>query len=167
MNKSKTKFVVMTFVILLISFMIISYGYAKNNEITDNWVITITSDAEEINDTHKIKFKPEENSNTVSGKIAPGMKAFATIEINLEKANGKVDIKIEIDELKINKAFNISAKLDGKDYDLNKFQTVDSGKIKILTLELNWKDESNENTLIGVNQKVLELPINIQIVQNI
>ena len=92
MQKSKTKVFVITIIALFISIATLKYVYAKNNEIADNWEVTITNDAKEINDTRKIKFEVEKNKDVVPGKIAPGIKATAEIDINLEKINGFVDI---------------------------------------------------------------------------
>ena len=64
--------------------------------------MTITNGAKDINDTHMIKFEVKRNNDVVLGKIAPGMKATAEIDIDLQKINGFVDIEIEFDNSKLN-----------------------------------------------------------------
>ena len=111
-QKSKVNVFVTAFIIILISFTSLNYVYAKNSEIKDNWNVTITNDGKDINDTHKIKFEVQKNKNVVLGKIAPGMKATAEIEINLQKANGFVDIELEIDDSKLNDVFSLNTKFN-------------------------------------------------------
>ena len=112
MQKSKANVFVTAFIIILISFTSSNYVYAKNSEIKDNWNVTITNDGKDINDTHKIKFEVQKNKNVVLGKIAPGMKATAEIEINLQKVNGFVDIELEIADSELNDVFLLNAKFN-------------------------------------------------------
>ena len=126
MQKSKANVFVTAFIIILISFTSSKYVYAKNSEIKDNWNVTITNDAKEINDTHKIKFEVQKNKNVVLGKIAPGMKATAEIEINLQKVNGFVDIELEID----NDIFSYYIQENEKENELTQSQIERLNKIR-------------------------------------
>ena len=136
MQKSKANVFVTAFIIILISFTSSNYVYAKNSEIKDNWNVTITNDAKEINDTHKIKFEVQKNKNVVLGKIAPGMKATAEIEINLQKVNGFVDIELEIDDSKLNDVFLLNAKFNDENLSSKSKKKVNAGKIEKVLLEL-------------------------------
>ena len=167
MQKSKANVFVTAFIIILISFTSSNYVYAKNSEIKDNWNVTITNDAKEINDTHKIKFEVRKNKNVVLGKIAPGMKATAEIEINLQKANGFVDIELEIDDSKLNDVFSLNTKFNDENLFSKNKKKVNAGKIEKVLLELIWNGKDIEDTDIGINIASIEIPVKIKVLQHI
>ena len=167
MQKSKANVFVTAFIIILISFTSSNYVYAKNSEIKDNWNVTITNDAKEINDTHKIKFEVQKNKNVVLGKIAPGMKATAEIEINLQKVNGFVDIELEIDDSKLNDVFLLNAKFNDENLSSKNKKKVKAGKIEKVLLELIWNGNDLEDTEIGINTASIEIPVKIKVLQHI
>ena len=167
MQKSKANVFVTAFIIILISFTSSNYVYAKNSEIKDNWNVTITNDAKEINDTHKIKFEVQKNKNVVLGKIAPEMKATAEIEINLHKANGFVDIELEIDDSKLNDVFSLNTKFNDENLSSKNKKKVKAGKIEKVLLELIWNGNDVEDTEIGINAALIEIPIKIKVLQHI
>ena len=167
MQKSKANVFVTAFIIILISFTSSNYVYAKNSEIKDNWNVTITNDAKEINDTHKIKFEVRKNKNVVLGKIAPGMKATAEIEINLQKANGFVDIELEIDDSKLNEVFSLNTKFNDENLFSKNKKKVKAGKIEKVLLELIWNGNDLEDTEIGINTASIEIPVKIKVLQHI
>ena len=167
MQKSKANVFVTAFIIILISFTSLNYVYAKNSEIKDNWNVTITNDAKEINDTHKIKFEVQKNKNVVLGKIAPGMKATAEIEINLQKVNEFEDIELEIDDSKLNDVFLLNAKFNDENISSKSKKKVNAGKIEKVLLELIWKGKDIEDTEIGINISSIEIPVKIKVLQHI
>ena len=167
MQKSKANVFVTAFIIILISFTSSNYVYAKNSEIKDNWNVTITNDAKEINDTYKIKFEVQKNKNVVLGKIAPGMKATAEIEINLQKANGFVDIELEIDDSKLNDVFSLNTKFNDENLSSKNKKKVKAGKIEKVLLELIWNGNDVEDTEIGINTASIEIPVKIKVLQHI
>lgn len=167
MQKSKANVFVTAFIIILISFTSSNYVYAKNSEIKDNWNVTITNDAKEINDTHKIKFEVQKNKNVVLGKIAPGMKATAEIEINLQKVYGFVDIELEIDDSKLNDIFSLNVKFDDEYLSSKNKKKVKAGKIQKVFLELIWDENDLEDTELGINTDSIEIPIKIKVLQHI
>lgn len=167
MQKSKANVFVTAFIIILISFTSLNYVYAKNSEIKDNWNVTITNDAKEINDTHKIKFEVQKNKNVVLGKIAPEMKATAEIEINLQKVNGFVDIELEIDDSKLNDVFLLNAKFNDENLSSKSKKKVNAGKIEKVLLELIWNGKDIEDTEIGINIASIEIPVKIKVLQHI
>ena len=167
MQKSKANVLVTAFIIILISFTSLNYVYAKNSEIKDNWNVTITNDAKEINDTHKIKFEVQKNKNVVLGKIAPGMKATAEIEINLQKVNGFEDIELEIDDSKLNDVFLLNAKFNDENLSSKSKKKVNAGKIEKVLLELIWNGKDIEDTEIGINIASIEIPVKIKVLQHI
>ena len=167
MQKSKANVFVTAFIIILISFTSSNYVYAKNSEIKDNWNVTITNDAKEINDTHKMKFEVQKNKNVVLGKIAPEMKATAEIEINLQKVNGFVDIELEIDDSKLNDVFLLNAKFNDENISSKSKKKVNAGKIEKVLLELIWNGKDIEDTEIGINIASIEIPVKIKVLQHI
>ena len=167
MQKSKANVFVTAFIIILISFTSLNYVYAKNSEIKDNWNVTITNDGKDINDTHKIKFEVQKNKNVVLGKIAPGMKATAEIEINLQKANGFVDIELEIDDSKLNEVFSLNTKFNDENLFSKNKKKVKAGKIEKVLLELIWNGNDLEDTEIGINTASIEIPVKIKVLQHI
>ena len=167
MQKSKANVFVTAFIIILISFTSLNYVYAKNNEITNKWNVTITNDGKDINDTHKIKFEVQKNKNVVLGKIAPEMKATAEIEINLQKVNGFVDIELEIDDSKLNDVFLLNAKFNDENLSSKNKKKVKAGKIEKVLLELIWNGNDVEDTEIGINTASIEIPVKIKVLQHI
>lgn len=167
MQKNKAKVFVITLIILFISITTLNYVYAKNNETVDDWEVTITNDTKEIKDTHEIKFKVKKSKDVVPGKMAPGMKMAAEIEINLEKVKGFVDIEVKIDDSKLNKAFKLNTKLDEKSISTQKITKIESGSIRKIALELIWDGNNIEDTDIGANLETIEIPIQIKVLQHI
>ena len=163
MYKSKTRLIVVAIIILTIYTISLGYVYAKNSEVSDSWGVTITSDAKELREIREIKFKVENNKNVVPGKIAPGLKATSKIDVNLEKAKGKVDIKVTVDKSEINSEFVIRASIDGESYNFGDIKTVDSGSNKEIYLELEWLNyEGNQD-----NGEELKIPITVLVSQNV
>lgn len=186
MFKSKAKIIAVTFIIFVVSILLVNNNYAKysnlstldNNETTD-WKVTITNDTRNLKDTQEISFKVEDNPNVVAGKIAPGCKAVATIEVNLVGTKVPVEIMTLVDESKLLKSMKLSAKIDGESYTIgstkiielenNAAFTEENGK-KIITLELEWMNNDNNNkndTKIGIRGETIKVPITINVSQHI
>ena len=163
MYKSKTRLIVVAIIILTIYTIFLGYVYAKNSEVSDSWGVTITSDAKELREIREIKFKVENNKNVVPGKIAPGLKATSKIDVNLEKAKGKVDIKVTADKSKVNKEFVLRAFIDGEYYNFGDTKTVDSGSNKEIYLELEWLNYEGYQD----NGEELKIPITVLVSQNV
>ena len=183
MFKSKVKMITIAFMIFVISLIYANNNYAKidnleNNEVA-NWSVVIASDTKDLKDTQEINFKVQDNPNVVKGKIAPGLKALASIEIDLRKTKVPVDIKATVDDSKLQECFKLTAKLDGKDYLLGSTETIELGDNKefteekgkrVLTLEIEWVNDVNYNeidTIIGNTVDSINLPITISIEQHI
>ena len=167
MQKRKTSVFVTTFIIMIMSLTTLNYVYARNNEITNKWNVTITNDGKDINDTHKIKFEVQKSKNVVPGKIAPGMKATTEIDINLQKINGFVDIEIELDDSKLNDVFSLSTRFEDEYGFSKKMKKVKAGKIEKVLLDLTWNGNTREDTQIGINAETIEIPVKIKVLQHI
>lgn len=167
MLKGKLTVFLTTFVIILLFLTVLKYSYGKKIENDNNWKVVITSDSKEINDTHEIKFKVNKSKDVVEGKIAPGMTATTQIDIDLSKINDYVDIEIEVDDSDLSSVFLLNTKLDGERLTNNKIKNVKPGEIKKVLLEIRWNGNSVEDTRIGMNDKSIEIPIKIRVVQHI
>ena len=172
MLKSKVKFITITFLIFVVSFSIVQNNYGKyfNEEIT-NWRVVITSDTKELKDTQEIKFKVEDNSNVVNGKIAPGLKDRAGLEIDFSDFVGMADIQLLIDDSSLLECFKLKVKLDGETYEPDSIRTIyldGNNQIKKVFLEIEWLGNNNElDTSIGVNINELKIPITVNVSQHI
>ena len=67
--------------------------------------------------------------------------------------------------------FVLKAYIDGEEYNFGEIQTVDSGRIVEITLEIEWLDSSrNDNqidTQIGEKIESLKIPISVRVSQNV
>lgn len=184
MFKDKTKLIVITFVLFVITLLFINYNYAsyimikKNSEITD-LKVRITSDTKEIEDTQKINFKVENSSNVANGKIAPGLRAIANVNIDLTGTKVPVEIFATIDDASLNDAFRLTAKLDGENYEFGTAKIIEidnnlaftkENANKILSLELEWVNNDNKNesdTILGMMGGTITIPVRINVRQHI
>ena len=167
MRRRKTRLFVTAFIFMIISLTTLNYVYAKNNVIMNKWNVTITNGAKDINDTHMIKFEVKRNNDVVLGKIAPGMKATAEIDIDFQKINGFVDIEIEFDNSKLNDIFSLNVKFDDEYLSSKNKKKVKAGKIQKVLLELIWDGNDLEDTELGINTDSIEIPIKIKVLQHI
>lgn len=170
MLKSKSYMFTITFLIFIVSFIVVQSNYAKTNEISD-WKVIITSDTKDLEETHEIKFKAEENPNVVKGKIAPGLKAHATVEVDLSQIKESADICLLIEDENLLGVFRLTASFNEKFYEFDKTVTVEYDAlhpIQVFDLELEWLG-SNEpiNTFIGSTVDEIQIPITIRVSQSI
>ena len=173
MYKSKAKLFAVTFILFVVSIFFMNNIFASDE--TAEWKVTITNDTKELRETQEIIFKFEDNQSVVSGKFAPGVRAIATIEINLIGTKLPVDIMATIDDSKLSEQFRLTVKLDDEIYMSNIVKTLNfedgegftekDGK-RILTLELEWNDANSDN-IIGITANSIEIPVRIDVKQHI
>ena len=166
MLKSKKKILGITFIIFVISFLFIKNLYAGNiSDENTNWKVAITSDTKDLKDTQEISFKPENNPNVVDGRIAPGMKAKAEIEIDLSKINEKVEAIITVDKTTLPQQFSLTAYIDGEKYTLGeKVQLEGKSKRKVI-LELKWNNYSESDEILGNTLEKISVPFTVTVNQ--
>lgn len=183
MLKSKTEKIVIAFSIFAIILFCANTNYAKYFITSDkedtNWNIAITSDTKEIKDTKEIIFKIQDSSNVVKGKIAPGLKATAEIEIDLRNTNETIDIKADVDTTNLNDSFKLTSKIIDDNYTIGTVKTIKPDTINELTrnnekvklvFELEWINNFTDNakdTIIGSTTETIRLPITVNVTQNI
>lgn len=157
--------------IFTISLLFINNGYAK----TSKWNVKIFG-TKSFEEKQNITFNVENSNNVLKGKIAPGLKATAEVEIDLTGTKVPVDICAEIDDYKLNSSFKLTAMIDDKIYNLgtNEFIKLEKGSKfnskMILTLELEWIDEVKNNefdTFLGMNTNSITIPVKINVRQHI
>lgn len=170
MLKSKSYMFTITFLIFVISLTAVQSNYAKTNEISD-WKVIITSDTKDLEETHEIKFKAEENPNVVKGKLAPGLKAHATVEVDLSQIKEDTDICLSMENKALLDTFRFTINFNGKLYESDTIVTVKcdaSNPIQIFDLELEWVGDNDQiNTFIGATMNEIQIPITIYVSQSI
>lgn len=169
MSKSMAKLVAVTFILFVVFLLTFNNNYAKttdNNSETANWKVYFTNEGKDIKETKEIKFRSVENNYVVPGKIAPGTKMKAEVEINIEKTDTPVEINAEIDESNLEKVFSIKATIDDDEVDNNTPAIANKGEKKILILELEWKENDSYDMEI-LDKKELSIPIKIEIYSHI
>lgn len=177
MFREKSKILVIFTIMLAISICYFSGVFAKTDEDA-GWRVKITSDGTKdlIEDTKEITFEVKDNPNVVKGKIAPGMTAEATIEVDLTGTEWPVEISCSIDRSNLrNKNFELKTKIDGDEIssdeakviypENNKVFTNSDGKRKV-TFELKWIETESDNEL-GIMGEKIELPIKVKVEQHI
>ena len=167
-NKSKKIILIFSIFSIILS-VLITKSYAKfYNEESNDWNVKITCDTKDLSfeNTERIEFKVEENENVLKGKIAPGMKAVATMELDLTGNKYSVDFKMEADdEYLLMNNFDLKYYLDDEIYEIgsNKLIEADEAGIKVIKIELEWLNNGNYIP----NLDKISLPINISVNQHI
>ena len=184
MLKNKAKLIAMFLLMFIISaFIIGSKNYAnmlkENSEGVTNWKVAMKSDAKDLNDTRKISFKVQDDPNIAKGKIAPGSKAIATIEIDLRETTAPVEIVANVDKKDISSQLNLTAKIDDEEYEIGTGRTIkpeneklftSKDGIKVIELELEWDYEGNDDRLdteMGIMAGNISIPVSISVSQKI
>ena len=180
MLKDKAKLVALYLLIFVIFAFIISNGFSRsysesNSEAITNWKVAIKSDAKDLNDTRKMNFVIQDDSNIAKGRIAPGSKAIATIEVDLRETTSPVEIITDVDKTNISSQFNLTANIDNEEYEIGtgmvikpeneKLFTNDDG-IKVIELELEWDYEGNDDKLdteLGIMAGTISIPVTIRV----
>ena len=179
MSKSKAKLIAMTFIIFVISIFFINSNFATqiNNEEVTDWKVSITGDTKDLKDTQEISFKAQDNSN-VEGRIAPGVKAVATIEVNLVETKYPVEVTLTADDSNLYNSFKLTSKLNDEDYILGTtkiFELPKEGSFteengnKIFKLELEWQNSDNNeiDTALGLEGGTISIPVSVNVKQHI
>lgn len=93
MFKSKAKIIAIASFIFVTFMLFFNTTYGKymnignlNKDEVTNLKLELANGTKDFKDTHEISFKVEDSPNVANGKIAPGLKAIATIEIDLNRS---------------------------------------------------------------------------------
>lgn len=188
MKKVEFKNLILTFLFIITLFFTINRfvknsfanSFNLNNDNNTEWNVKIKSDTKDITskETKEIKFKVEENENVARGKMAPGSRAIAVIDLDLIGTKYDVDICLDADKNKLPQNFKLSANIDNEIYEignkltlrLNKNHKFDelNGRKKF-TIILDWEDSENNNydTLLLNSLDKISVPITVTVEQHI
>ena len=146
------------------------------------WAVTIKANDEPVTtETKEITFTVDKNADVVNGKIAPGVTATATVELDLTGTEVSVDVLAEVGELqsgvssdKITLTPTITGMTttDGTttiSLPNGEAFTAENGK-KTVELKLSWENDDTNNasdTAIGTAGGTLTVPVSFTVKQHI
>lgn len=187
-NKAKNALMVIALFFTFIFLMTVSFAKALNNERENNniendeWKISIAGEGKDltVEDTQNITFKTQNNSNVVSGKIAPGSIAIANIEIDMTGTKVPVELKTIVDnQILSNTSLKLTMEIDGEEYFSGETKIIElenekafdetNGK-KTITLKLIWENDDDNNqidTTMGILGSKISIPVTINVEQHI
>lgn len=186
-NKAKNALMVIALFFTFIFLMTVSFAKTLNNERENNniendeWKISITGQGKDltVKDTQNIIFKTQDNPNVVSGKIAPGSTAIATIQVDMSGTKVPVELKTIVDDQILNNTnLKLTIEIDGKEYSSGETKIIEleNGKAfdetngkKIITLKLTWEndDDNQIDTAMGILGSKISIPVTINVEQHI
>ena len=197
MRKSKVKQTITTLLILAIAMFLIAGTYARYSTSANAnavataaaWNIAITSGDTNLiqSETQEITFEVEDNDDVVANKVAPGVTAVATVELNLTGTEVAVDFDALIDEDALTSSnigasydkFSLTTTMDGTTLNSGVPQlinlvndsafTAENG-IKTITLSLTWDNDDLNNaddTAMGLNVDTFTIPVTFTAKQHI
>ena len=164
-------------------------GKATGSVPTAQWAVTIKNGETTLNSTTQdIDFVVQSNENVVAGKIAPGVTATATIQVDLTGTEVAVDLSAVIDDSAIADSWgasydklSLTATLDGQTYAVGTgspvkvdlpsgaaFTSANGKKDLVLTIE--WTNDDNNNaddTSTGEDAPTLTIPVTLTAQQHI
>lgn len=184
MNKIKLKiivtFLIISTILLFFSNSIFAKYSSKALSNIANWKVSITNDTKDLTleNIQEIEFEIEENENVTRGKIAPGTKAIAKVELDLTGTNVPVDFTATIDKTNlVSESFSLISKLDNEIYTCGTTKIIqlennsafnsENGK-RFLIFELEWNSNNDEiDTAIGIEHNTIKIPIKMTLSQHI
>lgn len=196
MKKGTIKLIIAVLMLVTICLYFVSGTYARYAEsITGNanvtvakWAVAFKDGETTLANNFNLNFKVTDNTNVVSGKVAPGTSATATIEVDLTGTEVAVDYKAEIDEKALEAKFNgadvtvstsVSGSTTSKEGTINLIEdkafTETNGKVPIV-ITLTWNgeeadsdDKNGKDTAMGkgATGTAIELPVTLKLQQHI
>jgi len=169
------------FILMIIVIFCVSTQLNANENTNEVQEIKILNDSVDItkNPNHSITFKSIQNPNVVSGKIAPGMTMYTTLEIDFNHNKKPFDVKLDIDKTSLDSFdrnnFQINTTIDGEKYELGSKKELSKEYVESLIeksenleiyIELSWKPESNITPNL-LNNSLLEFPVQVQVEEHI
>ena len=185
MTKTTRKAIIFMIMLVIVSLYFVSGTYARyTSKITGNttvstaaWAVAFKQGNAPITDISNLTFKVEGNSNVVTGKIAPGMTATATINLDLTGTEVAVDYTATIDSSALKDEFgdsaeNITVTVNGKTNETGTISLVNDAAfteengIVPIEISITWTgDDANDTALAGKTD--IELPVTLTVQQHI
>lgn len=191
MTKNTRKLIIAVLMLVVVCLYFVSGTYARYaSEITGNakvstakWAVAFKNGSDTLSNNFNLTFTVAENTNVVSGKIAPATTATATIEADLNGTEVAVDYNATIDESSLTTLFGASA----DDVTVTTSATVGgsadstgtialpggaafdstNGKV-VITITLTWtNDDTNNTSDTSAAGKDLTLPVTLTLKQHI
>lgn len=196
MKKGTIKLIIAVLMLVTICLYFVSGTYARYAEsITGNanvtvakWAVAFKDGETTLANDFNLNFKVTDNTNVVSGKVAPGTSATATIEVDLTGTEVAVDYEAVIDEEALEAKFNgadvtvstsVSGSTTAKKGTINLIEdkafTETNGKVPIV-ITLTWNgeeadsdDKNGKDTAMGkgATGTAIELPVTLKLQQHI
>ena len=193
MNKKTVKSMMVILMLLVVALYFIAGTYARYTSSVNatakvdiaKWAVAFKSGGATMTENMELTFALQNNTNVVSGKIAPASKAVATVEVDLTGTEVAVDFDADVDTTAIASVFGDSASdvnatvtvsgaassADSATVNLigDKAFTADNGKVT-LTITLEWTNTEANNakhTETGTAGGTLTIPVTITAQQHI
>lgn len=187
MNKTmKKSLLFMFFLMLFFTLYQIVDTYAlfesnKNYEVTKDiakWIIKVNGNDVTKTDSFVVKqINYDDSEYVIKGKIAPSLKGYFDIVIDAKEAEVSSLYNIVFDFTNLSSSLKISSieELNGNNLLLSNIDTYsgvillsDDNKIHTIRVTLFWEnneDNNEQDSLIGTENKVINIPISVNILQ--
>lgn len=187
MTKKSRKAIIFVLMLILIGLYFVSGTYARyTSEITGNvavstanWAVAFKQGTTSISNGFNLAFEVQNNSNVVSGKIAPSVTAKATINVDLTGTEVAVDYTASIDTDALADAFgasadNVTITVNGQDSATGTVNlvndaafTADNGMVPI-EIAITWENtDSTDVADTAAAGQDLVLPVILTVEQHI
>ena len=187
MNKTmKKSLLFMFFLMLFFTLYQIVDTYAlfesnKNYEVTKDiakWIIKVNGNDVTKTDSFVVEqINYDDSEYVIKGKIAPSLKGYFDIVIDAKEAEVYSLYNIDFDFTNLSSSLKISSieELNGNNLLLSNIDTYsgvillsDDNKIHTIRVTLFWEnneDNNEQDSLIGTENKVINIPISVNILQ--
>lgn len=187
MNKTmKKSLLFMFFLMLFFTLYQIVDTYAlfesnKNYEVTKDiakWIIKVNGNDVTKTDSFVVEqINYDDSEYVIKGKIAPSLKGYFDIVIDAKEAEVSSLYNIVFDFTNLSSSLKISSieELNGNNLLLSNIDTYsgvillsDDNKIHTIRVTLFWEnneDNNEQDSLIGTENKVINIPISVNILQ--
>lgn len=188
MTRTSRKVIILMIMFILVALYFVSGTYARytssitaNAKVsTANWAVAFKKGSDAITKDTVLTFEVQNNSNVVSGKIAPSVTAKATINLDLTGTEVAVDYTATIDKTALAEAFgasanNVTVTVNGSDSATGIKSLVgdaaftSSNGIVPIEISITWdnKDDAASASDTTAAGKDLTLPVTLTVQQHI
>lgn len=187
MTRTSRKVIILMIMFILVALYFVSGTYARYTSSitgnaavsTANWAVLFKQGETEIANNFNLAFEVQNNSNVVSGKIAPSVTAKATINLDLTGTEVAVDYTATIDKTALAAAFgasanNVTVTVNGSDSATGTKSLVgdaaftSSNGIVPIEISITWDNSESANTSdTTAAGKDLTLPVTLTVQQHI
>ena len=188
MTKTSRKLIDFMIMLIIVGLYFVSGTYARYTSnitgnaavSTANWAVAFKQGTAAISNGFNLAFEVQNNTNVVSGKIAPSVTAKATINLDLTGTEVAVDYTASIDTDALAEAFgasanNVTVTVNGSDSATGTVTLKDDAAftstngIVPIEISITWdnKDDAASSSDTTAAGKDLVLPVTITVEQHI